>query len=256
MPALDSSVERRIFNLRSLQSEQSPRIAALPADRAKRVFDILVAAGLLVVAAPVICLLAILTRATSPGPAIYRQRRVGRAGRCFVIYKIRTMAFDCERESGVMWSTPGDPRITGFGRLLRDSHLDELPQLWNILKGDMSLIGPRPERPEFVAEFTATIPRYRERLAVRPGLTGLAQVSRPPDLDEEDVSRKLAIDLHYIQHRSFGLDFRILLCTWAFLLGVPFCSSRRAMRLPAFEVDDQPRSTTPWEDFATTADGA
>ncbi|MHC5541875.1 sugar transferase, partial [Singulisphaera rosea] len=132
------------------------------------------------------------------------------------------------------WSRPGDPRVTPLGRFLRASHLDELPQLWNIVRGDMSLVGPRPERPEFVDDFKVAIPEYQKRLTVRPGLTGLAQVSRPPDLEEDDVRIKLAIDLHYIRHRALDLDFRILLCTGAFLVGVPFCTSRRMLRLPEF----------------------
>ena len=253
MQAIDPRIRLRYF-------DPSPRSAsgAVATERLKRALDVLLAAMLLAPAAPVIFALAAVTRATSPGPAIYCQRRVGLRGRCFVMYKIRTMVVESERDTGATWSRPGDPRVTPLGRFLRASHLDELPQLWNILKGDMSLVGPRPERPEFVHRLEASIPRYRERLAVRPGLTGLAQVTRPPDLDEEDVGRKLEIDLHYIRHAGFGLDFRILLCTWAFLLGVPFCTSRRVMRLPAFGDDGgrPPASPASWDELAATADGA
>src|SRR5438477_795334 len=124
---------------------------------------------LLVLTAPVILLAALAVRLTSRGPAIYVQPRLGRDGREFRIYKLRSMYHDCERHSGVCWATKRDPRITPVGRVLRLTHVDELPQLWNVLKGEMSLIGPRPERPEFVPKLERAIPRYRERLRVLPG---------------------------------------------------------------------------------------
>src|SRR5207237_8024520 len=131
------------------------------------------------------------------------------------------------------WSTCGDNRITAFGRLLRRSHLDELPQLWNVLRGDMSLIGPRPERPEFVPQLERALPHYRARLNVRPGVTGLAQVQLPPDTDIESVRRKLAHDLYYIRHLSPWLDVRLLACTVFYAMGIPFRMLSRALRVPA-----------------------
>jgi lipopolysaccharide/colanic/teichoic acid biosynthesis glycosyltransferase len=136
------------------------------------------------------------------------------------------MYHDCERRSGVRWSTAGDPRVTPVGRFLRRTHIDELPQLWNVLKGDMSLVGPRPERPEFVPHLEQCLPGYRERLRVRPGLTGLAQVQLPPDTDLASVRRKLAHDLHYVEQLSFWLDVRILFATIFHVLGLPVTVAR------------------------------
>src|SRR5207253_4196733 len=142
-------------------------------------------------------------------PVFYSQIRLGRGGKPFAIYKIRTMTHNCEKVSGAQWSTPGDARITPVGRFLRKTHLDELPQLWNVLRADMSLVGPRPERPEFVPKLEHALPRYRDRLAVRPGVSGLAQVQLPPDTDLASVRRKLAHDLFYVERMSFWLDLRI-----------------------------------------------
>src|SRR5207248_4660391 len=139
----------------------------------------------------------LLVKLTSPGPMLYTQTRLGRRGRPFTIYKIRTMLHDCESLTGPQWSTPGDTRITRVGRWLRRTHIDELPQLWNVLRGDMSLVGPRPERPEFIPELENAIPFYRDRLLVRPGITGLAQVQLPPDTDMDSVRRQLAHDIYY-----------------------------------------------------------
>src|SRR5262249_21310411 len=159
--------------------------------------------------APLILLAALLVKLTSTGPVFYTQTRVGRKGRLFTIYKIRTMIHNCESLTGPRWSIPGDPRITWIGRVLRLSHLDELPQLLNVLRGEISLIGPRRERPEFVPKLDKALPNYRGRLAVRPGVTGLAQVNLPADTDLNSVRRKLACDLYYIQKLSFWLDVRI-----------------------------------------------
>ena len=172
---------------------------------------------------------------TSPGPVLYTQRRLGLNGRPFTIYKLRTMQHNCEALTGPRWCVPGDPRVTPLGKLLRATHLDELPQLFNVLCGDMSLIGPRPERPEFLPELEALFPRYRERLAVRPGITGLAQVQLPPDTEVTGVCHKLACDLYYTQHVGFGLDARLLACTILYALGVPFRWSARLLRVPGTE---------------------
>lgn len=180
----------------------------------KTLVEWLVAFVLLLLMVPLIAILAALTKATSPGPAFYSQVRLGRYGRPYRIWKIRTMRPDCEAKTGAVWSSgAGDPRVTSFGRLLRDTHLDELPQLWNVLQGDMALIGPRPERPEIASRIDAAIPRYNNRLMVRPGVTGLAQVQLPPDSDLESVRRKLGYDLHYVREVGPILDAKILLST-------------------------------------------
>jgi lipopolysaccharide/colanic/teichoic acid biosynthesis glycosyltransferase len=201
----------------------------------KTAFDFVAAAVLMVAAAPVIALAAMLVKLTSRGPAFYTQTRVGRNGRLFTIYKVRTMIHKCESLTGPRWSMPGDPRITSVGYFLRVAHLDELPQLLNVLRGEMSLIGPRPERPEFVPELERALPRYRERLAVLPGVTGLAQVQLPADTDLSSVRKKLAYDLYYLRHLSPGLDLRILCCTALYAVGVPFRWSRGLFGVPNSE---------------------
>jgi lipopolysaccharide/colanic/teichoic acid biosynthesis glycosyltransferase len=187
----------------------------------KAIGDRAAAAVLLVLMAPLVLVVMALVRLTSRGPALYSQVRLGKGGRPFRIWKIRTMTHDCERHSGARWSTRGDPRVTLLGRILRATHLDELPQLWNILRGEMSIIGPRPERPEFVGRLEKVIPHYRDRLLVRPGVTGLAQVQLPPDSDIEGVRLKVACDLAYIRNLSFWLDVRIVALTVLHVFGLP-----------------------------------
>jgi lipopolysaccharide/colanic/teichoic acid biosynthesis glycosyltransferase len=199
----------------------------------KRAADLACAVVLLVLTAPLVLLAMALIKLTSRGPALYTQTRVGRGGRPFTIYKLRSMDHRCESLTGARWAVPGDPRVTPVGRMLRRTHLDELPQLWNVLRGDMSLIGPRPERPEFVPRLEQAIPHYRERLRVRPGVTGLAQVQLPPDTDLNSVRVKLAYDLYYAEHCGFWLDFRIALATALKMLGLPFRLLRSLFRLPA-----------------------
>lgn len=170
---------------------------------------------LLVILAPFIGLLALLVKSSSAGPAFYSQVRQGRNGVPFRIYKLRSMTHNCEAATGAVWSTgTADPRVTRLGRLLRDTHLDELPQLWNVIKGEMCLIGPRPERPEIASKLERALPSYRSRLLVKPGVTGLAQVQLPPDTDLESVRRKLAYDLHYVREVSALMDARILFATF------------------------------------------
>lgn len=197
---------------------------------AERVFALL----LLVVSGPVILVAAAAVKLTSRGPVLYRQTRVGRHGRPYPLYKLRTMVHDCERLSGPRWSVPGDPRVTRVGRVLRKTHVDELPQLWNVVCGHMSLVGPRPERPEFVERLQEAVPGYCERLGVRPGITGLAQLLLPPDTDLESVRRKVAYDQHYIRHRNAWLDFGIILCTAFPLLGLSRVP-RLLFRVPSLE---------------------
>ena len=199
----------------------------------KAVADSFLALVLLVLTGPLILLLGLLVKLTSRGPAFYTQTRLGRQGRLFTIYKLRTMIHRCESLTGPRWSIPGDPRITGLGRLLRITHLDELPQLINVLCGDMSLIGPRPERPEFLPELQRACPRYRERLFVRPGVSGLAQVQLPADTNIDSVRRKLAYDLYYIQNLSPWLDLALLACTLFYTVGIPFRFLGRCLRIPS-----------------------
>lgn len=178
------------------------------------------AALLLLASSPLLLLLMGAVRITSPGPAVYRQTRVGRGGKIFNVYKLRTMRHDAERTSGPVWCERNDPRITWLGKLLRKTHLDEFPQLVNVLRGEMALIGPRPERPEFVERLAIEIPGYMERLTVLPGVTGLAQINLPPDTDMMSVRRKLVLDCEYIRASSPLLDSRIFACTLLRLLGI------------------------------------
>jgi lipopolysaccharide/colanic/teichoic acid biosynthesis glycosyltransferase len=194
--------------------------------------DFVLAALLAIAALPVILLAALLVKLTSRGPAFYTQTRVGRHGRLFTIIKLRTMIHNCESLTGPRWSLPGDDRITPIGWLLRKSHLDELPQLLNVLRGEMSLIGPRPERPEFVPELERALAIYRQRLNVKPGVTGLAQVQLPPDTNIESVRRKLAHDLYYIRYLSPWLDLKLLACTGCYALGIPFRLLSRVLGVP------------------------
>ncbi len=186
------------------------------------------AALLLVLASPVIATACFLVRLTSPGPAIYRQVRLGQGGREFTLYKIRTMVVDAEAATGPVWAKPNDPRITALGRILRALYVDELPQLFNVVTGEMELVGPRAERPEIALVLAEEIPDYWERLAVRPGITGLAQINLLPDSDLESVRRKLALDQEYIRREDLWLDARILLATLPRLVG---CRGRLAARL-------------------------
>ncbi len=199
----------------------------------KAAADFVLALALLALAGPLVLLLGLLVKMTSRGPAFYSQTRLGRGGRPFTIYKVRTMINKCESLTGPRWSMPGDPRVTWLGRVLRATHLDELPQLVNVLRGDMSLIGPRPERPEFLAELEGACSRYRERLAVRPGVTGLAQVQLPADTDIGSVRLKLAYDLYYVENLGPRLDFVLLVATGFYALGVPFRFLAGLLRIPS-----------------------
>jgi lipopolysaccharide/colanic/teichoic acid biosynthesis glycosyltransferase len=218
----------------------------------KRFLDVVAATTLLVLLAPAMFFVALLVRLTSPGPVIFRQLRVGlnqqrpRSERCrsdaaslsvrgeprrscrdrrqvanygrpFVLYKFRTMRVDAEKH-GVRFAVQGDVRVTPIGRFLRLSRLDELPQLWNVLRGEMSLVGPRPERPEFIAELTRQVPGYLDRLGLKPGLTGLAQVVNGYDNNIERFRRKVALDLLYLQNCCVWNDLKIMLRTVAVVL--------------------------------------
>jgi lipopolysaccharide/colanic/teichoic acid biosynthesis glycosyltransferase len=186
----------------------------------------------LVVLLPVIVLIAIAVRLDSPGPVIYRQLRVGLdrrgrtdtrdstgrrvndlGGRPFMIYKFRTMRVDAEFDSGPVWARADDDRATRVGRVLRKTRLDEIPQFWNVLKGDMAVVGPRPERPNFVLELQKEIDGYRLRNRVKPGITGWAQVNRGADQTLEDVREKVDFDIEYVRRRSLWFDLMIMLKT-------------------------------------------
>ena len=180
---------------------------------ARRVVSMFASLTLTLLTIPIVPLVAILIRLTSPGPVLYRQKRVGRGGRVFNCYKFRTMRFNAEADTGPTWARDNDPRITTLGRFLRKSRLDEIPQLWNVLKGDMAFVGPRPERPEFVEQLSQVIPYYGVRHATLPGITGWAQVSYKYGNTIEDAKEKLRYDLYYIKNWSPALDFWIMLKT-------------------------------------------
>jgi sugar transferase (PEP-CTERM system associated) len=175
----------------------------------KRTLDVVVAASGLLLALPIMSLVALAIRLGSRGDVLYHQRRVGKDGRTFTIHKFRSMRQDAEAATGAVWATVGDSRVTPIGSFLRRSRLDEIPQLWNVLVGDMSFVGPRPERPEFVAELTARIPFYGQRHVVRPGLTGWAQVRHSYGASVDDALQKLQYDLFYIKHMSVAFDLFI-----------------------------------------------
>ena len=186
----------------------------------KRLSSVLISVVGLLVSLPLLPFVALAIKLTSAGPILYRQRRVGRDGRSFDCYKFRTMRADAEADSGPTWVGDEDPRITRVGRFLRTVRLDEVPQLWNVLKGDMSLVGPRPERPEFVEWLNREIPFYHLRHSVRPGITGWAQVRYKYGSSVDDAKEKLRYDLFYIKNMSPGLDFMILFeTTKTILLG-------------------------------------
>jgi sugar transferase (PEP-CTERM system associated) len=180
---------------------------------AKRLIDLTAAAIGLMLAAPIMAIVAIAVKLTSNGPAVYRQQRVGRHGRVFTVLKFRSMREDAEAGTGAVWAAKNDNRVTPIGRFLRRSRLDELPQLLNVLKGDMSLVGPRPERPEFVQQLTGQIPFYGQRHVLRPGLTGWAQVRYTYGSSVEDAMEKLQYDLFYVKHLSIPFDLFIIFST-------------------------------------------
>jgi len=179
----------------------------------RRIANLTVALIGLIFALPILPLVALAVKLSSPGPVLYRQQRVGRGGKTFYCYKFRTMRKDAEADTGATWATDNDPRITRVGKFLRSSRLDEIPQLWCVLKGDMHFVGPRPERPEFVEWLSKEIPYYGVRHTVRPGITGWAQVQYKYGNTFEDAREKLQHDLFYIKNASLGLDFWIVFQT-------------------------------------------
>lgn len=199
----------------------------------RRWLNVAVATAMLLIALPAMIVIAVLIKLTSPGPVLYTQTRIGvnrrsprdntlrrsrkrvcdLGGQPFIIYKFRTMRVNAERGSGAVWAARNDPRVTWIGRVLRQARLDELPQLFNVLKGDMNIVGPRPERPSIFARLADDVEQYPLRQRVRPGITGLAQVSQQYDTCLDDVRRKLQYDLEYIQTQGVWTDLRIMLKT-------------------------------------------
>ena len=184
----------------------------------KRSASVLVSVLGLIVSLPLLPLVALAIKLTSRGPVFYRQKRVGRNGNVFECYKFRTMRADAEADCGPTWALDNDPRITHVGRFIRKTRLDEIPQLWNVLKGDMSLVGPRPERPEFVESLSREIPHYYLRHTVRPGITGWAQICYRYGSSVEDAKEKLRYDLYYIKNMYPGLDLLVFLQTIKIIL--------------------------------------
>lgn len=236
-----------LTRLHLVQPQTNLRSIDVWTQRAKRAMDVICAVVMLMLLAPVMLLVAVAVKLTSPGPILFRQIRTGlnlrterdrradherRAnrpnagrrqksddrrqatcyGRPFVLYKFRTMRIDAEK-NGAQFATKGDPRVTSIGRFLRKTQLDELPQLWNVLRGEMSLVGPRPERPEFIEHLSQEVPDYLLRLGIKPGLTGLAQVLNGYDNDIAGFRRKVALDLLYLQNCCLVNDLKILFRT-------------------------------------------
>ena len=179
----------------------------------KRVADIVLSLAGLILSAPLMVVCGVLVKLTSSGPVLYRQCRVGLDGKCFYLLKLRTMGVDAEKANGPQWAQENDPRVTPIGKYLRRYRLDELPQFVNVLRGDMSFIGPRPERPEFASQIRKEVPFYDERHSLRPGITGWAQIRYPYGASMQDALRKLEYDLFYLKYMSFMFDCHILLRT-------------------------------------------
>ncbi|MFN8666649.1 MAG: sugar transferase [Gemmatimonadaceae bacterium] len=227
-------VERPRSVVTVAQARRDEAIEVIPNDRSERLnrlMNLAIAGTALLIVSPVMVLIAIAIRLTSRGPIIYAQARVGldrrwrdtlalrdrRAedlgGQVFTIFKFRTMRVDAERFSGAVWAQENDPRVTRLGKFLRQFRLDELPQLWNIVRGDMNIVGPRPERPSIVARLREMIPEYKMRHRVKPGLTGLAQINQHYDQNLDDVRGKVRWDLEYIRTQSLWLDIVVMLKT-------------------------------------------
>ena len=221
------------FPLADVAVEASPLKEVMPADRSERlcrVLNVTVALLAMVVLSPVYILVALAVRLSSPGPIIYSQVRVGldrryrngmgherraadHGGKPFMMYKFRSMRVDAEKNGQAVWAMKHDPRVTLVGRVLRRTRLDELPQLYNVLKGDMNIVGPRPERPTIFADLRAAIPEYPFRQRVKPGITGWAQINQSYDACVDDVRRKVRYDLEYVQRQGFAEDLRIMSMT-------------------------------------------
>ena len=192
--------------------EVMPEIMPAGSKLFKRIFDILLSLFLLILYSPLLIISMLLIKLTSKGPVFYKQERVGRNEKTFIMYKFRSMVQNAE-EYGPEWAGEQDPRITKVGKILRKMYIDEIPQLVNVLKNEMSIVGPRPERPFFVKKLKSEIPYYYKRLSVKPGITGWAQIKHKYDSSLEDVKEKLQYDFYYIENMSLKLDFKIMINT-------------------------------------------
>ncbi|MBL8981080.1 MAG: sugar transferase [Gemmatimonadetes bacterium] len=227
-------IDRTVERPRSVEAPGRNEEEYVPRTRMEglnRFFNVVLAAIGLALTLPILIIVALLIKATSRGPILYTQTRVGLdrrwrrtlalresrqedlGGQVFTIYKLRTMRVDAEKVSGAVWATENDPRVTTLGKYLRKYRIDEVPQLWNVLLGDMNIVGPRPERPSIVARLRHDIPEYRYRHRVKPGLTGLAQINQKYDACLDDVRAKVSWDLRYIREQSLWLDIRVMLQT-------------------------------------------
>lgn len=195
----------------SIHQDQSPHFYLT--SRRKRILDIFIGSIGVMVLALLFPFVAVFIKIGSPGPIFYRQLRIGLNGRPFMLIKFRTMAVDAEDSVGAVWSTPGDPRVTGVGRMLRRLYIDEIPQLWNVLKGEMSVVGPRPERPELTKKILDFVPNFNNRLLAKPGITGIAQVNYKYTNTMLEARNKLRHDVIYINAASFWLDVQLILRT-------------------------------------------
>jgi len=184
----------------------------------QNIYSFLIALVSLVLTFPLMLLVAVGVKLTSTGPVLFRQKRVGLNGKIFTIYKFRSMVVNAEATTGAVWAKKNDPRVTPFGAVLRKTRLDELPQIFNVLRGDMSVVGPRPERPEFVTVLSEQIPFYRQRHVVKPGVTGWAQINHKYGDTIEDTIIKLEYDLYYIKNLSPSLDLYIIFDTLKVML--------------------------------------
>ena len=194
------------------------RFARKSFDKFKRATDVALSIFGLAITSPILAFAAVMIKLNSRGPLLYKQKRMGKSEEIFEIYKLRTMRADAEKETGAVWAKDNDPRITSVGRVLRKAHIDEIPQLINVLKGDMSIVGPRPERPEIVRDLKTLIRDYEKRLQIKPGITGLAQVWHKYDETIEDVKKKIKYDLLYIRKACLLVDLRILANTFVVVL--------------------------------------
>jgi len=198
--------------------EINPQIMQPWEKTVKRLMDVLFSLFFLILTLPVFILVALFIKLETPGPVFFKQKRVGKNGEAYTIYKFRTMIQHAEKYTGPVWAGKRDPRITRVGRFLRKTRIDEFPQFINVLAGEMSLVGPRPERAYFVEKLKREYPYYLRRLKVKPGITGWAQVKGEYDTSIEEAKEKLAYDLYYIENMSLRMDLRILLYTIAVML--------------------------------------
>jgi lipopolysaccharide/colanic/teichoic acid biosynthesis glycosyltransferase len=210
-PAIGAPPRRRV-------NDHPGAILSREAQALKRTVDLLAAFVLMVLGAPLCLLVGLAIRLDDGGPVLFRQTRVGRGGALFTLYKLRSMRDDAEAETGPQWAARSDVRVTRIGRWIRALRIDEIPQAWNVLAGDMSFVGPRPERPEFVGLLRSAIPGYDQRHRVRPGMSGWAQVNQPYSGTVDDARHKLEYDLHYLRNWSLFLDACILARTAKILL--------------------------------------